>query len=119
MIKISIDEAYAFDMLAIFEVKISNLSGEKLAKTLEKKANMIEQFVQQIGRDKYNQIISSAEYGKMILANQKVFELIDKSKFDDGLAKVTDDANFERHIAKIALQKKFFDSDLTEFKNRN
>jgi hypothetical protein len=52
-------------------------------------------------------------------ANQKVFELIDKSKFDDGLAKVTDDANFERHIAKIALQKRFFDSDLTEFKNRN
>jgi hypothetical protein len=42
-----------------------------------------------------------------------------KSKFDDGLAKVTDDANFERHIAKIALQKRFFDSDLTEFKNRN
>ena len=51
--------------------------------------------------------------------NHKVFELIDKSKFDDGLAKVTNDANFERHIAKVALQKRFFDSDLTEFKNRN
>ena len=61
----------------------------------------------------------SVEYEKMIKANHKVFELIDKSKFDDGLAKVTDDANFERHIAKVALQKRFFDSDMTEFKNRN
>ena len=119
MIKISLDEAYAFDMLAILEVKISNLSGEKLAKTLEKMSDMIEEFVEQIGRDKYNQIIYSVEYEKMIKANHKVFELIDKSKFDDGLAKVTDDANFERHIAKVAFQKRFFDSDLTEFKNRN
>ncbi len=119
MIKISLDEAYAFDMLAIFDVKILNLSGEKLAKTLEKMSDMIEEVVEQIGQDKYNQIISSIEYQQMIKANQKVFELIDQSKFDDGLAKVTDDANYDRHIAKIALQKRFFDSELTEVKNRN
>ncbi len=118
MLKISLDEAYVFDMLSVFDVKIINLSGEKLAKTLEKMSDMIEEVVEQIGKDKYQEIISSTEYEKMVYANQKVFELIDQSKFDDGLAKITDDANYDRHIAKMALQKRFFDSELTEVKNR-
>jgi len=118
MLKISLDEAYVFDMLSVFDVKIVNLSGEKLAKTLEKMSDMIEEVVDQIGKDKYQEIISSTEYEQMVEANQKVFELIDKSKFDDGLAKITDDANYERHIAKMALQKRFFDTELTEVKNR-
>jgi hypothetical protein len=118
MLKISLDEAYVFDMLSVFDVKILNLSGEKLAKTLEKMSDMIEEVVDQLGNDKYQEIISSSEYEKMVEANQKVFELIDQSKFDNGLAKVTDDANYDRHIAKMALQQKFFDCDLTEVKNR-
>ena len=118
MLKISLDEAYVFDMLSVFDVKIINLSGEKLAKTLEKMSDMIEEVVDQIGKDKYQEIISSTEYEKMVDANQKVFELIDQSKFDNGLAKITDDANYDRHIAKMALQKRFFDNELTEVKNR-
>lgn len=118
MLKISLDEAYVFDMLSVFDVKILNLSGEKLAKTLEKMSEMVEEVVEQIGKDKYDEIISSVEYEKMIHANQKVFELIDQSKFDTGLAKTTDDANFDRHLAKMALQNKFFNSELTEVKNR-
>jgi hypothetical protein len=55
---------------------------------------------------------------RMIDSNLKVFELIDESKNDTGLAKITDDANYERHIAKMALQKRFFDTELTEVKNR-
>jgi hypothetical protein len=47
-----------------------------------------------------------------------VFELIDQSKSDTGLAKITDDANYDRHIAKMELQKKFFNNELTEVKNR-
>jgi hypothetical protein len=54
----------------------------------------------------------------MVDANQKVFDLIDESKNDTGLAKITDDANYDRHVKKMALQKKFFNNDLTEFKNR-
>lgn len=118
MLKISLDEAYVFDMLSVFDVKIVNLSGEKLAKTLEKMSVMVEEVINQIGESKYREIIASDEYDKMVQANQKVFELIDQSKFDNGLAKVTDDANYDRHIAKMALQQKFFDSDLTEVKNR-
>jgi len=119
MIKISLDEAYVFDMLSVFDVKIKNFDGEKLAKTLEKFADMREEVIEQIGKEKYHQIASSVEYQNMIYANQRVFDLIDESKHDTGLAKITDDANYDRHIAKMALQKRFFESDLTEFKNRN
>jgi hypothetical protein len=118
MIKINLDEAYVFDMLSVFDVKIKNFDGEKLVKTLEKFAVMREEVIEQIGKDKYDEISSSLEYQKMIYANQRVFDLIDESKTDTGLAKITDDANYERHIAKIALQKRFFNCDLTEFKNR-
>ena len=118
MLKISLDEAYVFDMLSVFDVKIKNLDGEKLSKTLEKMSDMIEEVIDQIGKDKYYEIANSYEYKKMVEANQRVFELIDESKNDTGLAKITDDANFDRHIAKIELQKKFFNNELTEVKNR-
>lgn len=119
MIKISVDEAYVFDMLAVFDVKLKKLDGEKLATTIEKFSDMIEEVIDQIGQDKFNEIYNSVEYKKMIQANQRVFELIDESKNDNGLAKITDDANFDRHIAKMALQKKYFGGNLTEVKNRN
>ena len=118
MLKISVDEAYVFDMLSVFDVKLRNLDGEKLSKTIEKYSDMREEVIDQIGKDKYDQIVSSSEYQKMVYANQRVFELIDESKNDTGLAKITDDANYERHVAKMALQKRFFDTELTEVKNR-
>jgi hypothetical protein len=118
MLKISLDEAYVFDMLSVFDVKIKKLTGEKLLTTLEKYADMAKEVTDQLGVDKYNQITLSDEFKSMVDANMKVFELIDESKNDTGLAKLTDDANYERHIAKMALQKKFFDSELTEVKNR-
>ena len=118
MLRISVDEAYVFDMLSVFDVKLRNLHGEKLLKTIEKYSDMKEEVVEQIGKDKYDQIVSSLEYQKMVYANQRVFDLIDESKNDSGLAKLTDDANYDRHVAKMALQKRFFDTDLTEVKNR-
>jgi len=118
MLKISVDEAYVFDMLSVFDVKLKNLTGEKLLKTIGKYSDMREEVIDQIGKDKYNQITSSIEYQKMVYANQRVFDLIDESKNDTGLAKITDDANYERHVAKMAFQKRFFDTELTEVKNR-
>ena len=34
MLRISVDEAYVFDMLSVFDVKLRNLHGEKLLKTI-------------------------------------------------------------------------------------
>ncbi len=118
MLKVSLDEAYVFDMLSVFDVKIKKLTGDKLLMTLEKYSDMAQEVIEQIGTDKYNEIILSDEFMNMIDANKKVFELIDESKNDVGLAKITDDANYDRHIAKMNLQKKFFETELTEVKNR-
>lgn len=119
MIKISLDEAYVFDLLSIFQVKINNFSGEKLEKTINTMSDLIEEIQSQIGSDLYNEIVSSPFYSELVAANQYVFDLVDQSKDNDNLAKITDDANFARHIKKMALQKHFFKNDLTEFKNRN
>ena len=44
--------------------------------------------------------------------------IVDESQKIEGMAKVTDDANFTRHLKKISLQKTHFNNDLTEVKNR-
>jgi hypothetical protein len=118
MLKISLDEAYVFDMLSVFDVKVLNLSGEKLAKTLEKMSDMIEEVVEQIGKEKFDEIYSSTEYEELVQANQHIFDLVDESQKIEGMAKVTDDANFARHLKKMNLQKTHFKNDLTEVKNR-
>ena len=118
MIKISLDEAYVFDLLSIFQVKINNFTGEKLEKTIQTMSDLIEEIVDQVGKDLYNQIIDSSYYEELVDANQYVFDLVDQSKENDQLAKITDDANYARHVKKMALQKHFFNNELTEFKNR-
>jgi hypothetical protein len=118
MIKISVDEAYVFDMLSIFDVKIKKLSSEKLAVTLEKFSDMVEEVIDQIGKEKFDQIYSSNEYKELVEANQRIFDLVDESQKIEGMAKVTDDANFARHLKKMNLQKAHFANDLTEVKNR-
>ena len=59
MLKISVDESYVFDMLSVFDVKLRNLDGEKLLKTIEKYSDMREEVIDQIGKDRYDQIVSS------------------------------------------------------------
>lgn len=118
MIKISLDEAYVFDILSIFQVKINSFTGEKLETTLLAMSDLIEEIIEQLGQEKYNDIIASQEYLEMVQANKKVFDLVDIVKNDNGLAKETDNANHERYLKKIALQNKFFNNDLREVKNK-
>jgi hypothetical protein len=44
-------------MLSVFDVKLKNLDGEKLAKTIEKYSYMREEVIDQMGENKYNQIV--------------------------------------------------------------
>jgi len=81
-------------------------------------SDLIQEIVNQVGKDLYNQIIDSSYYEELVAANQYVFDLVDQSKENDQLAKITDDANYARHVKKMALQKHFFNNELTEFKNR-
>ena len=118
MIKISVDEAYVFDMLSILEVKMKKLEGDKLSVAYNSSKKLISEIVDQIGIEKYKNIIISDEYKQLVQANQNIFDLVDESQKNEGMAKVTDDANFARHLRKMNLQKAHFNNDLTEVKNR-
>jgi len=118
MIKISLDEAYVFDILSIYQVKINNFIGEKLTTTKEAMTDLVDEIIDQIGQSKFDIIIGSQEYKDLVDANQCVFDLVDIVKKDDGLAKKTDDANYERYLKKIELQKKFFQNNMKEMKNK-
>jgi len=52
MIKVSLDEAYVFDMLAILDVKKQLFSSEKLDSVLSARAIMVDEICNQIGDDK-------------------------------------------------------------------
>jgi hypothetical protein len=115
MIKVSLDEAYVFDLLSIYAVKIDNSSGDK-KKQSEKNYNILSnEIIESIGIDKFTDIILSDEYKNLVDANQEVFKLVDKAK-ENKLAKATADANYERYLKKIELQQKFFENKITEVK---
>ena len=111
MLKISLDYGYAFDMLAILEVK--NLFLNKKNDNYLRLYNEIES---QIGQEKMETILKSKEYKHLVVTNKKVFDLVDKAQKADGLAKQVDSANYERYTSKINLQKAFFDTEVTEIK---
>ena len=117
MIKVSLDEAYVFDMLAILDVKKQLFSNEKLETVLGARTIMVEEICHQIGEEKFQQIISSEEYANLIQANKFVFILVDQTKLEGGLAKQVDDANYNRYLKKQSLQQKFFDTQMKETKD--
>ncbi len=115
MIKVSLDEAYVFDLLSIYAVKIDNSDSEKKRQS-EKNYNLLSnEIIESIGIDKFTDIILSDEYKDLVDANQIVFELVDRAK-ENKLAKATADANYERYIKKVELQQKFFQTKITEIK---
>lgn len=119
MIKITLDEAYIFDMLSIIDIKRTKLTDEKLNITQKRFDEMCQEISDQIGKELFVDIINSPEYKFMCNSNLEVFGLIDLAKHDNGLAKLTDDANFKRYLAKIELQNKFFNDTISEVKNRD
>ncbi len=119
MISIKVDEAYAFDMLAILQIK-----STKSAQSLEDYEEFLEQINNDLGCWTANLVLQSEEYKTLLEANQKVFDLIEQVVKEQELA-IPDDwvtaftvhnANMERFYAKKALQKRFFKNNLTEHK---
>lgn len=118
MLNVSLDEGYVFDMIAILEIKSKIFTGQKLHKAIESMNSICQEVKSQIGKDKFDKILASDEYQKLYLANKKVFGLIDLAKTSKGLSKETDDANYDRYLNKISLQKKFFNDIISEVKNK-
>jgi hypothetical protein len=117
MIKVSLDEAYVFDMLAILDVKNASFSEEKLCSVINSYSEMSQEIIEQIGEEKFFEIINSDEYHNLVEANQFVFNLVDRTKIEGGLAKQVDDANFNRYLKKQVLQSQFFKNKMKEVKD--
>lgn len=113
MIKISVDEGYALDMLAISLVK-----SRKNSSTLnyQNYFNLANEIKDQITLKKFSSVIDSSEFDELVEINSKVFTAVDKAKTDDILASEVDSLNYKRYLAKKKIQQKFFSGELKEQK---
>ncbi len=112
MIDLLVDEGYAFDYLAILEVKKNN-NPEQSAVWMSCSAYLSSQFLQET----WLNLISSKEYRKMVEVNQKTFDAVDKARYGEITAKEVDDCNMQRFKAKQQFRNKFFpESNQSEFK---
>ena len=111
MIKLMVDEAYAFDYYSIFELKFKN--NFVPLKTVE---GIKENLISELGLDKFTNVINSREYEDLLKANKLTFDAVDMAKTDEVKASYVDICNYQRMLAKKALQNKFFTNKLTEIK---
>lgn len=121
MVKISVDEGYAFDILSIFQVKIDNCTDVNKIKISEKAFNILySELKDQLGSDKILKIINSEEYRDLYRENKKTFLLVDQIRASNevSLGKDIDKNNLSRFECKRKLQNKFFDSQMLETKTK-
>jgi hypothetical protein len=112
MIRISIHEAAAFDMLAIQEVKWRN-KVIAYADVLDTRGEI----VACLGDRWVDRVTDSREYSILLGANSIVFDLVALAATDACRASDVDAANQRRYAAKRALQERFWPSNpLTEVK---
>jgi len=123
MIKVTIDEASAFDMLSILEIKLIGewrMNAEKKKKLNENYELLKGEIIESIGEQKYNEILDSEEYRFLLASNNVVFQMIDKVKESKAreaqTAKVVQSMNDDRFRLKSKLQIQFFNNKLIEQK---
>ncbi len=118
MLKVSLDEGYAFDILSIYYVKAlyadtpeRRLISMKALKTMRAELEM------QIGTEKLESILDSFYFKDLIDANKDTFNLVEEvRKSEEGLAKKLDTSNLRRYYCKVRLQEHFFESSPVEVK---
>jgi len=115
MINILVDESYAFDYLAILEVKHKMDPTNK-----DKESNFIKclnHLKDQINDEALvESIINSKEYRECYNTNYITFLAVDDAKIDKVKASYVDKCNYKRYIAKQKIQEKFFNNKITEIK---
>jgi hypothetical protein len=122
MVTISVDEAYALDILSIYEVKIRNCTDQKKIENSKSAYTILyKELSNRFGFEKMQQIIQSNEYKDLYKANEDTFYLVDKirSSNEISVGKDIDNANMERFFCKQRIQSKFFDGQLLEVKTQH
>lgn len=111
MIKLLVDEAYAFDYLSILDLK-----RQKSSDSYNAWINCYKYLQNQFDNDKWLSMINSLEYKEMLKANTLTFDAVEKAKNDEVSAQYVDECNYLRYKAKQNFQKKFFSESLSELK---
>lgn len=109
MIKLSFEEGYGYDILAIADVK--HLKNPENSLTLSNYLWRLSELSDVIGEDLHLQIMNSTEYAELVGVNLELYELIDKNKILKKMGQPILDAdplNYERFLWKEKLQKRFF-----------
>lgn len=106
MIKISIDEGAAYDMLCILQIK--SKKEPSIIKTTESIKLISSEISYAIGSEKHTLILYSDEYSNLYRANEEVFNLIDQLKKDPSLGLLIDQKNYARYLCKKGLMQRFF-----------
>ena len=117
MVTVTIDEAYAFDMLSILQVKLNESIDETKRISIEQNYRILSNDLQkQIGADKFQSVIKSHLYNELIIKNKEIFDLVDITKLMVGPPQDLWKENYNRYLAKQALQKEFFENEILETK---
>jgi len=115
MITLLVDEGYAYDYLAILNVKHSKVNNEK---SIAIRDLCYEHILYQIGEYKHLEVINSSEFRNLVDVNLMTFEAVEKARYGNISAKEVDELNMKRYNCKITLQNKFFPLiEATEFKS--
>lgn len=101
MVSILVDEAYAYDYLAILQIKGTSPNYHSTI------SNCLEA---QVGGHLHFEILESEEFRNLLDANQKTFEAVELARYWEISAKEVDNCNMIRYNCKNALQQKFFPS---------
>lgn len=109
MIYIPVDEGYAFDYLAILNVK--------------RRRNLIppepfQEFASALSKQlpNFQDVLVSEEYQKIFELNNSIFDYVDQAQKDQIKASVVAKANHQRFVLKQQLQRKWFNSVSAEVK---
>lgn len=135
MLTISVDEAYAYDMLSILHVKQQRMPTDSGAQSY---LRMSEELATQTTLEYHFQILASLEYTALVTINAALFDALEMIKRTDkrfeemvegersyifadgewpGAAMEIDRMVYRRYLCKRALQERFFgDKRLTERK---
>jgi hypothetical protein len=115
MIKILVDEGYAYDYLAILAVKAKKINTNK---TLNARNECNEFLMNQVGEDKHLDILKSKAFTDLFDVNSETFDAVEKARYGEISAKEVDDLNMKRYYRKVALQNEFFPHiETTELKS--
>ena len=114
MITIIVDEAYAYDVLAIANVKVI----KNIPNSNKNLINLNKHIEQQIGEKLHLEILNSIQYKKLLKTNIETFDAVELARYGTISAKEVDNLNMKRYNCKLELQNKFFpNSEILEKKS--